>query len=259
MLEAVDAHRELARPVAAATGPAAVRRAAVRATLAWSTRDTEPWWLVVGPGTCELHADPDRWLPAQDPVGRSLTLSIGCALFNARASLDADGAAYRVERLPDPTRQHHLATITLLDTAGPGTDDGGGLAALAAGGFDRSTIDPFVDWPLQADEVERLAGAVRAEGAVLHRLEPDVVVVATAENRALDWLTAGEAVQRLVLEAAVLGFAVGEVVGGLELPRDRARLRERIGGLDHPQAVLRLGALGGRIRGRRRPLAEVLH
>lgn len=236
-----------------------MRRAAVRATLAWSTRDTEPWWLVVGPDSCELHADPDRWLPAQDPVGRSLTMSIGCALLNARASLDADGAAYRVERLPDPTRQHHLATITLLDTAVPGTAGRGGLAELAAGGFDRSTIDPFVDWPLQSDEVERLACAVRAEGAVLHRLEPDVVVVATAQNRALDWLTAGEAVQRLVLEAASLGFAVGEVVGGLELPSDRTLLRERIGGLDHPQAVLRLGALGGRIRGRRRPLAEVLH
>ena len=50
----------------------------------------------MGPDTCELHADPDRWLAAQDPVGRSLTLSIGCALLNARASLYADGAAHRV-------------------------------------------------------------------------------------------------------------------------------------------------------------------
>jgi hypothetical protein len=253
----VDAHREPALPVAVATGPAAVRRAAVRATLAWSTRDTEPWRLVVGPDTCELHADPDRWLPAQDPVGRSLTLSIGCALLNARASLDAEGAAYRVQRIPDSTHQHHLATITLVDSSAE-TYDAGGLADLADGGFDRSTIDPFADWPIQEEEIERLARAVVAEGAVLHRLSGDLVVVATAENRALDWLVAGEAVQRLVLEAAALGLAVAEVVGDLELPIDRARLRQRIGGLDHPQAVLRLGALGGRIRGRRRPLADVL-
>jgi hypothetical protein len=111
----------------------------------------------------------------------------------------------------------------------------------------------------RSDELEVLAAAVRAEEACLHLLDPDLVAVATSGNRAWDWLVAGEAVQRLVLEAAGLGLAVAALDGWLASPADRARLRDRMGGVDHPQAVLRLGAPGGTVRGRRRSLAQVLY
>ena len=40
-----------------------MRRAAVSATLAYSTQDTEPWRIVLRSDGCEFHADPARWLP----------------------------------------------------------------------------------------------------------------------------------------------------------------------------------------------------
>ena len=70
----------------------ALRRAAVRATLAPSVHNTQPWRIVIGPGTLTFHADTSRQLRLLDPTGRQLIISCGCALLNARVSLAADGA-----------------------------------------------------------------------------------------------------------------------------------------------------------------------
>jgi len=244
----------------AADSHAAVRRAAVSATLAHSHRDTEPWQIVVQPDALHLYADPDRWLLSTDPTGQALTLSVGCALLNARASLETQGVGHEVLRFPDPRRPQHVATILVTgEWSRPGAGARSALARLGAGGAGRHTVDATRSRLPRSDEIEVLTAAVKAEDARLHLLGPDVVAVATSGNRAWDWLVAGEAVQRLVLEAAGLGLAVAAVDGWLASPADRARLRDQIGGEDHPQAVLQLGAPGRTIRGRRRSLATVLH
>lgn len=235
-----------------------LRRAAVAATLAHSSREAEPWRLEVRRDSLELYADPDRWLQALDPTGQALTLSVGCALLNARAVLEAAQVGHTVLRLPNPYHPQHVSTVVVLGDGPAPSSDPGGLVRLADAGFERYAVDDTVTRVLGDDELVHLASAVAEEGAVLHRLDSGALVVATVGNRAVDWLVAGEAVQRLVLEAALLGLGTAEVEGGLDLPADRAELRCRLGGTDHPQAALRVGAPGHKVRGRHRSLADVL-
>jgi hypothetical protein len=90
----------------------ALRRAAVRATLAPSVHNTQPWRLVIGSGVLEIHADFDRQLHVLDPSRRQLIISCGCAVLNARVSLAADGYATTVRWLADPGRPDLLAELS---------------------------------------------------------------------------------------------------------------------------------------------------
>jgi nitroreductase len=90
-----------------------MRHAALRATLAPSVHNTQPWRYVITRGSLELYADETRRLRVLDPRGRQLLISCGCALFNARVALAAAGYDAKVERLPDATRPELLARVTL--------------------------------------------------------------------------------------------------------------------------------------------------
>jgi len=92
---------------------AALRRAAVRATLAPSVHNSQPWQLQVRPDQIRLYADLQRESHILDPRGRQLTISCGCALFNVRTSLAADGIPVRVDRLPDRFAPDLLAVVGL--------------------------------------------------------------------------------------------------------------------------------------------------
>jgi hypothetical protein len=237
-----------------------LRLAAVAATLAHSSRDSEPWRIEIGHDALDLYADDDQWLSATDVTGQAQTLSVGCALLNARVVIEAAGFGYKVVRLPDAGHPQHLATVHVtshwpeVGQTGPGA----GLSRLGSDGFSRYGVDRLVTGRPTPVELAELGSAVTAEGAFLHQVDATTVAVATAHNRGLDWLVAGEAVQRLVLEAALLGLGSEEVEEEADPAASLSRLRARMGGTDHPQAVLRLGAPGRRSRGRRRPLADVL-
>ncbi|MEU4248097.1 nitroreductase family protein [Amycolatopsis sp. NPDC026612] len=76
------------------------------AVLAPSTHNTQPWRFRCTPAGLELHADPDRALPAADADQRELLLSCGAALFNVRTAIHALGAHPATTLLPrrdDPT------------------------------------------------------------------------------------------------------------------------------------------------------------
>jgi hypothetical protein len=156
----------------------ALRRAAVRATLAPSVHNTQPWRLrLTKDGRLDIYADRSRQLPVLDPTSRQLLISCGCAVMNARVSLAGSGTGVRVEHAEHPLRQDPLASVS---PSGDPVD-----SALAA-------LDPvielrqtnrrqFSDEQLPDQVMSTLEAAAAAEGASLYVVrEPEHrVLVAT--------------------------------------------------------------------------------
>jgi hypothetical protein len=90
-----------------------LRNAALRALLAPSVHNTQPWRFVLTDQALEIHADFDRQLRVLDPRARQLTVSCGCALLNARVAIEALGFDASVDRFPDPDNMALLARVTL--------------------------------------------------------------------------------------------------------------------------------------------------
>lgn len=156
----------------------ALRRAAVRATLAPSVHNTQPWRFVLGRDTLEIRSDASRRLAVLDPTGRQMMISCGCALFNARVALEAAGYRPVIERFPDPLRTEIVARVTVADggteaPAGSGVGAGESAGDSAIGGLNavidlrRTNRRRFADDVVPEDFVAELVEAAQREGARL--------------------------------------------------------------------------------------------
>jgi nitroreductase len=154
-------------------GKRALRRAAVRATLAASVHNTQPWRFVLGRDHLNIGADWDRQLRVLDPVGRQLVLSCGCALFNARVALAAAGYEVQVQRLPDDARPNAIARLRLIGKASQQAPIGVLDRAIDVR---RTNRRRFADAAVPIHVVNRLIAAANAEGA-------ELVPVVQAEHR----------------------------------------------------------------------------
>jgi hypothetical protein len=139
-------------------------RAAVRASLAPSVHNTQPWRYAVSRGSLELYADQTRRLRVLDPRGRQLVISCGCALLNARVALAAAGYDAHVQRFPDTTRPDLLARVTLPDEATGWVPIGELDTAIEQR---RTNRRQFLDRAVPAEVVSALVEAASAEGAEL--------------------------------------------------------------------------------------------
>jgi hypothetical protein len=160
------------------TRPAqALRQAAIRATLAPSVHNTQPWRFVIGQASLEVHATWTRKLRVLDPTGRQLIISCGCALFNARVALAAAGYDATVERFPDPARPDLLARLTLSETP---------VERLPLGALDavielrQTNRRRFADDTVPAEVVYSLVEAAEAEGGQLFEITRPEHRLATA-------------------------------------------------------------------------------
>ncbi|HEY3089955.1 MAG TPA: hypothetical protein VGJ59_18040 [Jatrophihabitantaceae bacterium] len=314
----------------------ALRQAAVRATLAPSVHNTQPWRFVIGPDTLEIHADRTRQLRVLDPSGRQLLISCGCALFNARAALAGGGHDAVVRRLPDPARPALLARVCIGDEP---------VDWRSLGRLDpviehrQSNRRRFSDDPVPPEVVRDLVVAAAAEQAELfeitapeHRAvtarlmqEADreenadpayraeirawtsadasrrdgvpaiavphvsggagddipirdfdtsgmgwlpsntrssmnqcLLLLGTPADRPAAWLRAGEALERVLLEATLSGYAASLFTQVIEVPRARHLLRKELGLDMNPHVLLRIGHAPKTPASRRRRLVDVL-
>ena len=144
---------------------AALRRAAARAILAPSVHNTQPWIFHLYGGVLEIYADPSRQLLTLDPTRRQLTISCGCALFNARVAVTADNIGIRVDRMPDPFDSNLLARISAADEPFEVVDP---IAAYDTVLESRQTNRRrFADDDVPGEAVAALQEAARAEDAHL--------------------------------------------------------------------------------------------
>lgn len=150
-----------ASPQASAHGPV-LRRAAERALLAPSIYNSQPWRLVITADALEIHLDESRWLKVLDSRRRQLTISCGCALFNARVSVAASGHQPIVERMPV------LDQPTLLARVWVGERRDLPIAVLDREIERRRTNRrAFMGTEPPTSLISTLGGAARAEGVTL--------------------------------------------------------------------------------------------
>lgn len=257
----------------------ALRRAAVRATLAPSVRNLQPWALIVGTRTLELRADLSRGPRGLDPLGRQSVISCGCALFNARVSLAADGWNAVVERYPDPDRPDLLARVSVAGSAGSSAigkfQETTGLGQLdEAIENRRSSRQPFLPDAVAKSVLPGLILAAAAEGGRLVEITsaadrliitnlastpaPSVLLLGTAADGPAAWLWAGEALEHTLLETTRRGYAVCPLSEVLEPAGVRVALRTQLRLSMQPQLIILVGRAEPTPASRRRRLADVL-
>ncbi|HST48526.1 Acg family FMN-binding oxidoreductase [Jatrophihabitans sp.] len=153
----------------------ALRRAAVRATWAPSVHNTQPWRFVIGHGVLEVHADFSRRLQVLDPTGRQLIISCGCAVFNARVSLAADGFTAEVRRQAPGAGSDLLAELAGSSERDPVVAALDPLLSLR-----RTNRRRFADDHVPSELLATLADAATREGARLFVVSDRSHRVATA-------------------------------------------------------------------------------
>jgi hypothetical protein len=315
----------------------ALRRAAVRATLAPSVHNTQPWRFHLKRDALDIHADRTRQLNVLDPTGRQLIISCGCALFNARVSLAADNVRVSLARYPVEGRSDLLATLTYLPGEPEEVPEVARLepvielrqtnrrrfaddevpaevleqleAAATAEGAELIVVrDPeqriaVASLSQHADEIENLNPAYRAELRAWTSADPGrrdgvpatvvphvdgtsgdevpirdfdshgqgflptntqssrnqcLVLLGTSGDHPADWLRAGEALERVLLEITRFGYAVSPLTQITEVPSARAQLRTELGLRMFPHVLLRIGRAATTPSSRRRRLVEVI-
>ena len=89
-------------------------------------------------------------------------------------------------------------------------------------------------------------------------LDQCLLVIGTRTDDPLSWLRAGEALERLWLEATRLDQVVSLFSQPVEVRTTRQRLRQELGTGIWPQVLLRVGQAAPNVATRRRSLDQVL-
>ncbi|MET7772758.1 NAD(P)H nitroreductase [Nocardia sp. NPDC005366] len=154
-----------------------IEAALALAVRAPSVHNTQPWRFRIADRGIRLYLDPARSLDAADPDQRDLLVSCGAVLHHARIAFASLGWSAVVDRLPDPDRPDHLATIELVRHRPTPTD-----AALGAAITHRRTDRRhFSSQPIPRGYLGLVTERAAANGATVLQAayEPRRVLVET--------------------------------------------------------------------------------
>ncbi|MDQ1645017.1 MAG: hypothetical protein QOJ50_1201 [Cryptosporangiaceae bacterium] len=143
-------------------------RAAIAAP---SIHNSQPWLFRPHGEAVDVLADRRRGLPAADPDGRELLISVGAAVANLRVALAAAGRTPITRLLPDPPEPDLAATVQ----AGPSAEPDPLMRRLAEAIPRRQTNRrPYGSTRVRPAVLAELAGAAHAEGAALIIAGPEL-------------------------------------------------------------------------------------
>lgn len=282
------------------------------AVLAPSSHNTQPWLFQLEPSAVQLHADTARALSVNDPQGRELVMSCGCALLNLRVAAAHAGWSYRIQLFPDPAQPDYLARFELLEDElcvdlpalfdpllsrrtyrnrfkkHPPSDeivDRLCQAAALEGAFLSPLLDtqrdPLIDLVREGDNLQWqnedwrkeladwLHGSRKGDGLPLPGLvaplvrgmvrrfdmgrsvasqdnllaseSPLLLLLSTPGDDRDNWINAGQALQRVLLEAQSEGLQASYLNQPIQVEALRPRLQALCGVEGHPQMLMRMG------------------
>jgi hypothetical protein len=207
------------------------------------------------------YTDRGRFLPK--PVEREV-------LDRLRAGAESAGAWLRVverqdEQIALSVLLSHAEEVEAADpayrdelqrwrTQGPEAEGIPDAAVPAEGVAGRGSDYRLRDF--DAGRTDADAGPSMAEPPVPEH--PVVVIIGTVADEPRDWLRAGMALGRVLLQATVDDLAASPMTQVVEVDWLRGRLRQELALVGLPQVVLRLGYGEGRMTTHRRPVDEIL-
>jgi hypothetical protein len=159
-----------------------------QAVMAPSSHNTQPWLFRVSPAALDLFADRTRALPVNDPEDLELIISCGCALMNLRIAAAESRLELQIQLIPDRDEPDWLARISIAGQSEARLPE----AELVGFISQRRTYRKRVEKKrVEADVIDELADAARAESAWLHPLLTEEfrleVAALVAEGDAVQW------------------------------------------------------------------------
>jgi nitroreductase len=172
------------------------------------------------------------WMPALDPDQR-------------RGLHDLVRTAHRAQ-LADPAFLEEWSQWT-----GPNRTTRDGVLTYAAG------VDPVANVEWVFGDFDAHDGG-NGHSTTTAEVDPLIVVIGSFDDERIDWLRAGQAMERVLLTATAAGLDASFISQPVEVRAVRADLRRLLGGGLWPQIVLRVGYGSPVPWTPRRPLEDVL-
>lgn len=219
----------------------------------------------VGPGPGPTQAE--EWLYSAIPLRHTNRLPFHDRRLAAGLAKElADAAAAEGADLVVVEDDQARRVLDLADTAGAAiAADTGRTAELRAwvrtrrapDGLAAGSIGAVPSTGAHAVRDFDPAGLILGRPSAAYEAHPTVAVLSTSGDGRTDWLRAGQALERVLLVAALADVQASFRNEPLELLEHRWQVRDATTGRGHPQMVLRLGYGGPVPPSSRRPLAEV--